>query len=34
MLSENVLEWLLEEENPSIRFYTLTSLVGKSPDDP
>jgi len=34
MLSENVLEWLLEEENPSIRFYTLTSLLGKSPDDP
>ena len=34
MLSENVLEWLLEEENPSVRFYTLTSLLGKPPDDP
>ena len=34
MLSENVLEWLLEEENPSVRFYALTSLLGKSPDDP
>lgn len=34
MLSENVLEWLLEKENPSVRFYALTSLLGKSPDDP
>lgn len=33
-MSEKVIEWLLEEENPSIRFFTLTSLLGKSEDDP
>lgn len=33
-MSENVLEWLLEEENPSVRFYVMTSLFGKSPYDP
>jgi hypothetical protein len=29
----SVLDWLLEENNPSIRYRTLTELLGKSPDD-
>jgi hypothetical protein len=29
-----VLEWLLEEDQPSIRFYTLTELLGRSRRDP
>ncbi|HCP15231.1 MAG TPA: nitrogen fixation protein NifH [Peptococcaceae bacterium] len=33
-MQEQVLEWLLEEKDPSVRFATLTSLVKKPPDDP
>lgn len=33
-MSDNIVEWLLEENNPSVRFFTLTSLLGKSLDDP
>jgi len=29
-----VLNWLLERENPSIRYFTLTSLLGRDLDDP
>lgn len=29
-----VLAWLLEEEQPAIRFLTLTQLLGRKPDDP
>jgi hypothetical protein len=31
MVQDSVLEWLLEEENPSVRYFTLTGLMGKSP---
>ena len=30
MMTENIIEWLLEEENPSMRYITLTSLLGRS----
>jgi hypothetical protein len=30
----NAIEWLLEEDNPSIRYYTLTDLLGRRPSDP
>jgi len=30
----NVLDWLLEEENPSVRYRTLTELLDVAPDDP
>ena len=26
--------WLLEEENPSVRYFTLTDILGRPPDDP
>ena len=29
-----VLNWLLEKENPSIRYFTLTYLLGRDQDDP
>jgi hypothetical protein len=32
--SEDTLEWLLEEDNPSVRYFTLTELLGRPPDDP
>lgn len=28
--SDEVMEWLLEKDNPSVRFLTLTELLGKS----
>jgi hypothetical protein len=31
--SEEVVNWLLEPENPSLRYRTLVELLGKSPDD-
>lgn len=34
MVNPAVLDWLLEEENPSVRCGTLLTLMGKSPDDP
>ncbi|MCX7024769.1 MAG: nitrogen fixation protein NifH [Spirochaetes bacterium] len=30
---EEVFEWLLEEENPSVRYFTLTGLLGKPESD-
>ncbi len=30
----DVLNWLLERENPSVRYFTLTSLLGIDQDDP
>ncbi|HEY95208.1 MAG TPA: hypothetical protein G4O15_09775 [Dehalococcoidia bacterium] len=30
----DVINWLLEEENPSIRYRTLTELLDRSPDNP
>lgn len=29
-----VIEWLLEEENPSVRYFTLTSLLNRPLNDP
>jgi regulator of replication initiation timing len=31
--SEEILNWLLELENPSLRYRTLVELLDKSPDD-
>ncbi len=31
-LKHNTLEWLLEEENPSVRYFTLIDLLNKKPD--
>ena len=33
LLKNNTTEWLLEEENPSVRYYTLTDLLEKPEDD-
>lgn len=33
MESSPVLDWLLEEENPSVRYFTLTGLLGRTADD-
>lgn len=32
-MSEQVLDWLLEKSNPSVRYFTLRDLLGRSPDD-
>ena len=32
--NSGVYEWLLEEDNPSVRYRALVDLLGKSPDDP
>lgn len=32
-MTDNVIEWLLERDNPSVRFFTLTSLLDMSPSD-
>lgn len=32
-MSGKVMSWLLEEDNPSVRFYTMTTLLGRSADD-
>ncbi len=34
MSRKNVLNWLLEEENPSVRYYTLRDILGCKRDDP
>jgi hypothetical protein len=34
LVSEDVARWLLEPENPSLRYRTMVELLGKSPDDP
>jgi len=33
-MKDSIIDWLLEEDNPSVRFFTLTSLMGKSSTDP
>lgn len=33
-LAADPVDWLLEEDNPSVRFFTLTGLLGASADDP
>ncbi len=34
LISEDVVRWLLEPENPSLRYRTIVELLGKSSDDP
>ena len=34
LISENVVKWLLEPENPSLRYRTMIELLDKSPNDP
>jgi hypothetical protein len=34
MLPENVINWLLEPENPIVRWWTLRDLLDRPPDDP
>jgi hypothetical protein len=33
-INSDVLKWLLEKDKPSIRYFTLTSLLGRDADDP
>lgn len=33
-LKDTLLDWLLERRNPSLRYFTLRDLLGKSEDDP
>lgn len=33
-MTDPVMEWLLEKENPSVRYFTLTSLLDRPTDDP
>ena len=33
-MPDPIVSWLLEENNPSVRYFTLTSLLDRSPDDP
>lgn len=33
-MEDNAMDWLLEEDNPSVRYYTLTDLLDKSQSDP
>jgi len=34
LLKEGPIDWLLEETNPSVRYFTLRGILGKSEDDP
>ena len=34
ILKEDPIDWLLETENPSVRFYTLTDILDYPPNDP
>jgi len=34
MVDDVVLSWLLEEEQPGVRYRTLTELLGRAPSDP
>lgn len=34
MKNSDVMEWLLEKENPSVRYFMLTTLLGKPMLDP
>jgi hypothetical protein len=33
-MTDKILAWLLEENNPSVRYLTLTTLLDRAPDDP
>ena len=33
-MPSDVINWLLEEKNPSVRYFTLTSLLDMKQDDP
>lgn len=33
ILKENLIDWLLEESNPSVRYFTLRDILGKSEND-
>jgi hypothetical protein len=33
-MSSDVIQWLLEPENPSVRYWTLTEILGRPEDDP
>ncbi len=33
-ISDDTINWLLEDDNPSVKYYTLIDLLGKSVDDP
>jgi len=33
-MNERILDWLLEEENPSVRYAALTTLCGCTAEDP
>ena len=33
-IDPRVVDWLLEDENPSVQYRTLTELLDRSPDDP
>ncbi len=32
-MRDQVLDWLLEKENPSVRYFALRDLVGRAEDD-
>jgi hypothetical protein len=34
LLKGNPIDWLLEEENPSVRYFSLTDILGESQDSP
>ena len=34
LYKESLLDWLLEETNPSVRYFTLRDLLGKGEEDP
>ena len=34
LLKADPIEWLLEKDNPSVRYFTLTDILGKPRDDP
>jgi len=33
ILKTSPIEWLLEEENPSVRYFTLSDILGKKEND-
>jgi len=34
LLKADPIDWLLEKDNPSVRYFTLTDILGKTEDDP
>ena len=32
-ISDDIINWLLEDDNPSVKYYTLVDLLGKTFDD-